>query len=67
MTTNRMACSASLFVGSTLIKDNRITVRADIPIKPIQAVVAVIRRKLEEAMKKQMEEMEVPELPDEEF
>jgi len=53
--------------GSALIKDNRITVRADIPIKPIQAVVAVIQRKLEEAMKKKMEEMEVPKKPDEEF
>ncbi|MFH1732060.1 MAG: hypothetical protein ABIF82_10485 [Planctomycetota bacterium] len=54
--------------GSALIKDNRITIRADIPVKPVQAFVGVIRRKLEEAMKKQMEEIEeVPEAPDAEF
>jgi len=56
--------------GSALIKDNRITVRADIPVKPVQAVVGVIRRKWEEAMKKQMEDMkerDVPEVPEQEF
>ena len=54
--------------GSALIKDNRITIRADIPIKPVQAFVGVIRRKLEEAMKKRMEDMQdVPEARDEEF